>query len=176
MTKVGLISDTHSLISRQFLKFFKDVDVILHAGDIGNKDVLEVLKKTAKVKAVYGNIDGGELRNELSENLVFNIEDVKIFMTHIGGYPGKYEKKVREMIERTRPQIFISGHSHILKVIFDKKYDLLHLNPGAAGNFGYHKVATALKFRIDKSKIQDMEILEVDRSKLKTVLNSHFIS
>lgn len=171
MKKVGLISDTHSLISKQHLKFFNDVDIILHAGDIGNPEVIKELEKISEVIAVYGNIDTIEIRNKYPENQIFKIEDVKVLMTHIGGYPGKYESRVRRLIQKEKPNIYIAGHSHILKIIYDKKYDVLHMNPGAAGNQGYHKKSTAIKFVIDDNNIKDAEILEVKRNMLKSAID-----
>ena len=133
MTRIGLISDTHSYLDERFAELFKDVDEIWHAGDIGDIRVLDKLKKIKKVRAVFGNIDGSEIRNVLDEHERFMCEDVDVWITHIGGYPGKYSSLVKAELYNNPPQIFISGHSHILKVMYDKKLDLLHINPGAAG-------------------------------------------
>ncbi len=163
MKKIALLSDTHSYIDNPLLNFFKDADEIWHAGDIGNLEVLEQLKGIKPIRAVYGNIDGPELRNELAESLLFDCENVKVFITHIGGYPKKYAKGIKAVLRELKPQLFISGHSHILKVMYDKELELLYMNPGAAGKSGFHKVRTALRFTVDKDKIRDLEILELKR-------------
>ena len=163
MTKIGLLSDTHSYIDDKILDFFKNVDEIWHAGDIGSTDVLEQLKALKPVRAVYGNIDGMEFRSELKETLIFDIEQIKVFMTHIGGYPKKYAKGIKQLLISEKPKLFISGHSHILKVMYDKDLELLHINPGAAGKSGFHKIRTAVRFAIDKDNIKDLEILEMAR-------------
>jgi putative phosphoesterase len=171
MKRIGLISDTHSMLSKHFLEFFKDVDEIWHAGDIGDYSVIRNLEKIAPVRAVWGNIDHGDCKNTLQEDLLFQVEEVKVLMTHIGGYPGRYQSRIRKLIIEHKPQLYIAGHSHILKVMYDQKLDCLHMNPGAAGNQGYHKVATALRFTINKNEIKELDIFEIDRKKLR---NSHF--
>ena len=163
MMKIGLLSDTHSYIDDKTLEFFKEVDEIWHVGDIGDIEVLNRLKALKPVRAVYGNIDGQELRHELQEILIFKIEKVKVLMTHIGGYPKKYAKGIKQILREEKPQLFIAGHSHILKVIYDKELGVLHINPGAAGKSGFHRVRTAVRFVIDKDKIKDLEILEMSR-------------
>jgi len=161
--KIGLLSDTHGIISEQFLNFFADCNEIWHAGDIGSEYVVEKLSAIATFRAVYGNIDGSEIRSQFKENCRFMCEDVDVWITHIGGYPNKYDRKVATEIKLNPPKLFISGHSHILKVINDKKLQLLHINPGAAGNSGFHKVRTAVRFVIEKQTIRDLEILEVPK-------------
>ena len=163
MTKILLLSDTHSYIDTQILKFAKQADEIWHVGDIGNINVIETLKKIKPVRAVYGNIDGTIIRNEFPLDCKFTVENVSVWMTHIGGYPHKYDARIKTEITKNSPQLFISGHSHILKVMFDKKLNLLHMNPGAAGKYGFHKVRTMLRFEIDKKKISNLEIIELEK-------------
>ncbi|RLD69143.1 MAG: YfcE family phosphodiesterase [Bacteroidetes bacterium] len=163
MTKIGLLSDTHSHVDDKILNFFKDVDEIWHIGDIGSWEVVDKLKAIKPFKAVYGNIDGSEFRQEFKLIENFSCEDVHVLMIHIGGYPGKYEKGIKQFLKENPVNLFISGHSHILKVIYDKEFDLLHINPGAAGMSGLHKVRTAMRFSIDKEKIKGLEILELER-------------
>ena len=161
MKKILLLSDTHSYIDAQILKFVKQADEIWHAGDIGNLSVTDTIKKLKPLRAVYGNIDDKDARAEFPLDNKFEIENVAVWMTHIGGYPNKYNLRIREEIKENPPKIFISGHSHILKVQFDKKLNLLHLNPGAAGNHGFHKIRTMLRFTVDKGKIENLEIIEL---------------
>jgi len=163
MLRIGLLSDTHSFINPRILEFFSDCDEIWHAGDIGNIVTADKLTSFKPLKAVYGNIDGTEIRIIYPKNLVFNSEDIKVFMTHIGGYPGRYEKQARHLIEAEKPKLFICGHSHILKVLYDKKHELLHINPGAAGNSGFHHVITCVRFVIDGKDIRDLEVFEKER-------------
>jgi putative phosphoesterase len=163
MKKIVLLSDTHSALDERFLPYLEDVNEIWHAGDIGNIGVLENLEKITKVRAVYGNIDNHIIRSATKEFINFKCEEVNVLITHIGGYPGKYTKGIKEKIQKVRPKLFICGHSHILKVIFDKKFNLLHMNPGAAGNYGVHKVKTILKFKIDKENITDLKVIELKR-------------
>lgn len=163
MIRIGLMSDTHGTIIPQVSDFFKDVDEIWHAGDIGGLDTADALAAFKPLRAVHGNIDDYRTRLTYPEDLIFEVEDVKVYMTHIGGYPGHYYTEVRGIIEKERPDIFISGHSHILKVMYDDKLNLLHLNPGAAGTTGFHKKITMLRFTIDGKKIDNMEIFEKDR-------------
>jgi uncharacterized protein len=164
MTRIGLLSDTHSSMNPRILEFFSDCDEIWHAGDIGNLETADSLSAFKTFRAVYGNIDGAMLRAAYPKNLVFHCEDVKVLITHIGGYPGKYEKETRLLIEQEKPTLFICGHSHILKVMFDKKYELLHINPGAAGNSGFHHLITCVKFVIDGKNIRDLEVFEKQRN------------
>ncbi|MCF2876554.1 MULTISPECIES: metallophosphoesterase family protein [unclassified Tenacibaculum] len=161
MKKILLLSDTHSFIDDQILKFVKQADEVWHAGDIGDLKVTDTLKKYKTLRAVYGNIDDKDARAEFPLDNKFVVEGVSVWITHIGGYPNKYNIRVREELKRERPKLFICGHSHILKVQFDEKLKLLHLNPGAAGNHGFHKVRTMLRFEIDKGAITNMEVIEL---------------
>ena len=163
MKNISLLSDTHSVLDERFIPHLKNSDEIWHAGDIGSLDVYDKLTKLSNVKAVYGNIDNHKIRIELKPELFFKCEDVNIYMTHIGGYPGKYSKGIKEKIEKTNPNIFICGHSHILKIMNDKKNKLLFLNPGAAGNHGVHQVKTIIKFDIDDKEIRNLKIIELIR-------------
>lgn len=163
MKKIILLSDTHSALDERFLPHLEDANEIWHAGDIGDIEILENLEKTTKVRAVYGNIDNHIIRSATKEFINFKCEEVNVLITHIGGYPGKYTKGIKEKIQKLRPKLFICGHSHILKVIFDKRFNLLHMNPGAAGNYGIHKVKTILKFKIDKENITDLKVIELKR-------------
>ncbi|QXP66876.1 metallophosphoesterase [Polaribacter sp. AHE13PA] len=161
MKKILLLSDTHSFIDVQILKFVKQADEVWHAGDIGNLEVTDTIKKLKPLRAVFGNIDGADARSEFPLDTKFEVENVSVWITHIGGYPGRYDQRIREEIKVNPPKIFISGHSHILKVQYDKKLNLLHLNPGAAGNHGFHKVRTMLRFTLEKGNVQDLEIIEL---------------
>ena len=163
MKKISLLSDTHSVLDERFIPHLKDSDEIWHAGDIGSLDIYDKLNEISKVKAVYGNIDNHQIRITLASELFFKCEGVNIYMTHIGGYPGKYSKAVKEKIEETKPDIFICGHSHILKVMNDKINNLLFINPGAAGNHGIHQVKTIVQFIINEKKISDLKIIELKR-------------
>ena len=165
MTKILLLSDTHSFIDDQILKYVKQADEVWHAGDIGNLNVTDVIKKMKPLRAVYGNIDDATARLEFPLNNRFLCEQVDVWITHIGGYPGKYNINIREEIKKNPPKIFIAGHSHILKVQYDKKLQLLHLNPGACGKHGFHKVRTMIRFEIDGSDIKNMEIIELEQRK-----------
>ena len=164
MTRIGLLSDTHTYIHPRIFESFKDCDEIWHAGDIGNIATAKKLDDFKPLRAVFGNIDGQNLRQIYPETLIFSCEEVKVIMKHIGGYPGKYEKNVRELINLEKPKIFISGHSHILKVMYDKQHQLLHINPGAAGKFGLHQVITMVRFTISGYEIKDMEIIELNKN------------
>lgn len=163
MTKIGLLSDTHGWLNPSIYDFFKDCDEIWHAGDIGSDDVAIELSAFKKLRAVYGNIDDWEIRADYPQFQIFKVEDVKVVMTHIGGYPNAYAPGIRQMLLEERPDIFISGHSHILKVMRDPKLNLLHLNPGAAGMKGFHKKVTMLRFQIDGKEATNLEIYEADR-------------
>lgn len=163
MTQIGLLSDTHGFIDERLFKFFEKCDEIWHAGDIGNIQTALRLEEFKPVRAVYGNIDNHEMRLQYPGLLQFTCEDTDVLMTHIGGYPGHYEAAVRDIIQVHPPKIFICGHSHILKVIYDKKYNFLHINPGAAGNSGFHKVKTAIRFTIEGHDIKNLEIWESPR-------------
>lgn len=161
--KILLLSDTHGYIDNQILKFVKQADEVWHAGDIGSLKVTDTIKELKPLKAVYGNIDGSVTRTTFPLNQLFEVEGVKILMTHIGGYPNRYEKRIKLLLKQHKPNIFISGHSHILKVIYDKKLNLLHLNPGAAGKYGIHQVRTMIRFELNQSKIEKLEIIELEK-------------
>ncbi len=163
MKRIGLISDTHGYIHPRMVSFFNNCDEIWHAGDIGNIETIDKLKSFLPVRAVYGNIDDGKLRLEYNEYEVFKVEELKVILIHIGGYPGRYTKLAWQLINEHKPGLFISGHSHILKVIPDKKNKLLHINPGAAGNSGQHRLITFTKFIINKNEITDLEVFEAER-------------
>jgi uncharacterized protein len=160
---IGLLSDTHGFIHDRLFNFFEKTDEVWHAGDFGNIETAAKLSAFKPLRGVYGNIDGQDIRMVYPQHLRFMCEEVDIWMTHIGGYPGRYEPHVRPEIFNNPPKLFISGHSHILKVINDNKLGLLHINPGAAGNAGFHKVQTALRFVIEGSEISHLEIWEMPR-------------
>lgn len=160
MKKILLLSDTHSHIDDAILKHIKQADEVWHAGDIGDLKVTDAISKLKPLRAVYGNIDGDKIRMEFPENNRFMCEGVDVWITHIGGYPNKYNVRVREEIYKNPPRIFICGHSHILKVMPDKKLNLIHMNPGAVGKHGFHKVRTMLRFTIDGKKIENLEVIE----------------
>ena len=162
-TKIGLLSDTHGTFDDTLRIFFADVDQIWHAGDFGNIETAMAIAAFKPLTGVYGNIDGASIRISYPQWQIFDCEQCKIMMTHIGGYPKRYEYGVEPLLKKYKPQIFISGHSHILKVIYDKKNDLLHINPGAAGRSGFHNVRTAVRFIIDGTKIEELEVGEWSR-------------
>lgn len=164
MKRIGLISDTHGFFPERLYHFFDSVDEIWHAGDIGSPELSDELGRFKPLRAVYGNIDGSVIRSCWPQHQRFVCEETSVWMTHIGGYPGNYDRNVKPGIFQNPPKLFISGHSHILKVIFDNKLGLLHLNPGAAGISGFHKVQTALRFIIDGQDIREMEIWQMERS------------
>ncbi|KGI59953.1 metallophosphoesterase [Prevotella sp. S7 MS 2] len=159
MKKIGIISDTHGYWDDQYLKYFEPCDEIWHAGDIGTTELADRLAAFRPLRAVCGNIDGGDLRLMYRETLRFKCEDVDVLMKHIGGYPGNYDWSIRKIIYASPPQLFISGHSHILKVKFDKSLNLLHINPGAAGMQGWHHDRTIVRLAIDGSKFTDCEVV-----------------
>ena len=161
MMRIGLISDTHGYLDPKVEKYFKECDEIWHLGDVGTIDVIKKLTKIKPVRGVYGNIDGQDIRKVFPKELKFTCEEVKVWLVHIGGYPNRYSKDIKERINFNAPDLFISGHSHILKVIYDKKLKLLHINPGAAGKSGFHKVKTLVRFTIDKKDIKDLEVIEL---------------
>ena len=163
MKKIALISDTHYYYGEDIAKYLKDKDEIWHAGDIGDVDTLDKYKSLTTVRAVYGNIDNAEIRVECPEYLFFTIENLKVLMIHIGGYPSRYSPRAKVLIEKYKPDIFISGHSHILKIMPDKKNDLLHLNPGACGLKGFHKVRTLIMFDLDDKNINNVKVVEMPR-------------
>ncbi|HLW09309.1 MAG TPA: metallophosphoesterase family protein [Fermentimonas sp.] len=163
MKKIGLLSDTHGHWDDKFNKYFADCDEVWHAGDIGSMALAEKFEELKPFRAVYGNIDDYKTRLAYPEILNFEIENVKIMMTHIGGYPGRYEPSIISKLKAGRPKLFISGHSHILKVMYDEKFGLLHMNPGAAGLYGFHKVRTLLRFVVDDGNIRDLEVIELEK-------------
>ena len=160
MKKIGLLSDTHGFLDDAVYKYFDECDEIWHAGDFG-ANVAEPLVKFKPLRGVYGNIDGKEIRSEYPEHLKFNCENVSVWMTHIGGYPNHYAPQVKQEIYTKPPMLFISGHSHILKVIYDDKINCLHINPGAAGKSGWHKVRTLIRFSISEEKIHTLAAIEL---------------
>jgi len=159
--KILLLSDTHSFFDAQILKFVRQADEVWHAGDIGDLAVTDQIKALKPLRAVYGNIDDATARMTFPLDEKFTLENVSVWMTHIGGYPNKYNFRVKDDIQKNPPKIFISGHSHILKVQYDQKLKLLHLNPGAAGKHGFHKIRTMLRFELDKGDIKNLEIIEL---------------
>lgn len=161
MKRIGLLSDTHSYWDERYVKYFSECDEIWHAGDIGNLEIFEKLSAIAPLRAVFGNIDSSDIRYKCPERLRFNCEDVDVLIKHIGGYPGKYDASIRGTMFAKPPKLFISGHSHLLKVMYDKTIGCLHINPGAAGQAGFHKVRTLVRFTIDGSEIKDLEVIEL---------------
>jgi putative phosphoesterase len=159
--KIGLLSDTHGWIHPKLYDFFSSVDEIWHAGDIGNAETADNLAAIKPLRAVYGNIDGSEIRSMFRKSLRFTTEGKVVYMTHIGGHPGHYDPIVRDSLLATPPGIFICGHSHIARVMFDKKGGFLYINPGAAGYAGFHKIMTAVRFQIDGGNIHDLELIEL---------------
>ncbi len=163
MAKIGLISDTHGYFDPKIYEWFKDVDEIWHAGDIGSEEVLDELESFKPTRSVYGNIDNWEIRSRTNESLFFKCENKTVFMTHIGGYPNNYAPGIVKELTTLKPDIFICGHSHILKVINDNKFNLLHINPGAIGKSGFHQLRTAIRFEITEESIKNLEIIEINR-------------
>ena len=161
MKKILLLSDTHGLIDEKIINYANSADEIWHAGDIGDINVINNLQKYGLVRGVYGNIDNSLIKSLFSENTYFECEDTSVLITHIGGYPGKYSLRVKNLIKKYKPKIFISGHSHILKIIYDKRFSLLHFNPGAAGKIGFHKKRTMIKFEIDGINIKNIFVIEL---------------
>ena len=163
MKKILLLSDTHGYMGEDILKHIRSCDEVWHAGDIGDLTVTDAIKKLKPLRAVYGNIDGAKVRSEFPLHQKFKIEGVEVWITHIGGYPNRYSKNIREAIKDECPDLFISGHSHILKVMKDRKLNLLHMNPGAIGKHGFHKVRTMLRFCLANGKIKQLEVIEFKR-------------
>ncbi len=161
--KIGLISDTHGYMDERIKVHLKDCQEIWHAGDFGDKKVIEELETLAPVRGVYGNIDGQAIRSRFPEDNQFTCEGLHVWMTHIGGYPGKYENRIKDRIQSEPPDIFISGHSHILRVMRDQSLNLLHINPGAAGKTGFHKKRTLILMDINASKIEDLKVVELGK-------------
>ena len=163
MKKILLLSDTHSFLDEKIIKYVRLADEVWHAGDIGDLTVTDEIKKIKPLRAVYGNIDNDKAQMEFPLNNRFFCEGVEVLITHIGGYPGKYNHAIREELRNNPPKLFICGHSHILKVQFDKTLNLLHMNPGAAGIHGFHQVRTMLRFEIDGEQIKALEIIEIEK-------------
>ena len=161
LKNILLLSDTHGYIDKKIISYINNVDEVWHAGDIGDIRVIDKIKLLKPIKAVYGNIDSTEIRMMTEKNLTFESEGMRVVMTHIGGYPGKYNRNALELIQKYNPNLFICGHSHILKVIQDKKYNHLHFNPGAAGFHGFHKKRTMLKFSLQKGTIKNLFVIEL---------------
>lgn len=163
MKKILLLSDTHSHIDDKILKYVHQANEVWHAGDIGDLNATDTLAKLKPLRAVYGNIDDANARTSFPLHNRFMCENVSVWITHIGGYPNKYNPAIKEELEKNPPKLFICGHSHILKVQFDKKLNLLYMNPGAAGIYGFHQIRTMLRFEIDGDKIQNLEIIELGK-------------
>ena len=163
MTRIGLISDTHNYLDDAVLRHFEQCDEIWHAGDFGTAAVADKLKAFKPLRGVYGNIDGQDIRLEYPEKLRFTCEGVNVFMVHIGGYPGRYVPAIRQELIANPPQLFITGHSHILKIIYDDKLKCLHMNPGAAGTHGWHKVRTLIRFDIDGKDMKNCQVIELGK-------------
>ena len=163
MTRIGLLSDTHSYLDDAVLTHFKDCDEIWHAGDFGSLEVVEKLQAFKPLRGVWGNIDGPEIRNIFPETLRFTCEALDVMMIHIGGYPGRYSPVVKPLLRANPPGLFITGHSHILKIMFDEQLHCLHMNPGAAGKHGWHKVRTLIRFSVDGNRPKDCEVIELGK-------------
>lgn len=163
MTRIGLLSDTHGYWDERYLKYFEPCDQIWHAGDIGSMEIVERLEAFRPLKAVYGNIDGQDMRRLFPEIARFTVDGADVLMKHIGGYPGKDDASIRSTLFANPPRLFISGHSHILKVKYDKSLNLLHINPGAAGIYGFHTVRTLVRFCIDNGSFSDLEVIELNK-------------
>ena len=161
MKRIGLLSDTHGYWDERYLKYFEECDEIWHAGDIGSKEVMDRLMAFKPFRGVYGNIDGQDIRKILPEINRFMLEGADILIKHIGGYPGKYDSQIKKILNISAPTLFISGHSHILKVKYDKEYGMLHINPGAAGKYGFHTVRTFVRLSIEQGNFSDLEVIEL---------------
>ena len=172
LKKILLLSDTHGHLDKKIMKYVIQSDQVWHAGDVGNLKVLEDIASLKPLRSVHGNIDGQEIKLQSPEVLSFNCEGLSVLMIHIAGYPGKYNSKAQTLIAKHKPKLLICGHSHILKVIQDKKNNHLHMNPGSVGIYGFHKIRTMLRFEIDKGKIQNLEAIELgERSALSNAIN-----
>lgn len=163
MIRIGIISDTHYHLDDRIFKYLEECDEIWHAGDIGSLEVADKLAAFKSFRAVYGNIDNHDIRNVYPLIQRFDCEQVDVLIKHIGGYPGRYDSSIRETMRINPPKLFITGHSHILKVQYDKKYELLHINPGAAGKSGFHKVRTLIRLTIDGTEMKDLEVVELGK-------------
>ena len=165
MKQIILLSDSHHSLDERIFPHLKECDEIWHAGDIGNLEVTNKLKAFAPLRVVWGNIDDHKAREEFRKTTYFKCQKLKVMMTHIGGYPGRYEKGIKKILENKNPDLFICGHSHILKVMHDKELNILHMNPGAIGNYGWHKVKTILAFTVNGNEIKDLRVIEFPRGK-----------
>jgi putative phosphoesterase len=163
MKKIGLLSDTHGYWDEKFETYLSPCDEVWHAGDIGSLELATRFEALKPFRAVYGNIDDYKTRINYPQTLRFTIENVEVLMTHIGGYPGRYDPSVRTELFANPPKLFIAGHSHILKVMYDQKLECLHINPGAAGKYGFHRVRTLLRFVLEEGDIKDLEVIEIGR-------------
>ncbi len=163
MKTIGVLSDTHGFIDNKIMDFFHDCNEIWHAGDIGSIDVADKLASFKSFRGVYGNMDGQDVRLTYTKISRFRCEEVDVLITHIGGYPGRYDKEIKGLLDADAPDLFIAGHSHILKVMYDKKYQFLYINPGAAGKSGFHKSRTAVRFQIDKHEIMNLEVIDIKK-------------
>ncbi len=173
MVRIGLLSDTHGYLNPKIFKYFSECDELWHAGDIGDVKTADQLEEFKPLRAVYGNIDGGALRVRYPEDLFFESEGLKVYMTHIGGYPPKYNARTRKIIQSRKPDLFIDGHSHILKIMRDENIpNLLHINPGAAGRQGFHKVSTIVRFSVHAAKISDLQVIELGPRSLTKAMSS----
>lgn len=167
MRRIGILSDTHSCWDDRYALHFRDCDEIWHAGDIGCLDTLQRLRAIGpEVRAVRGNIDHGPVARLCPEVMSFTVEDVPVWMTHIGGYPGRYAPGVRRMLIEARPRLMVTGHSHILKVMYDSELDLLHINPGAAGHHGWQKERTLVRLTVDGTEMRDLEVIELGKNRI----------
>jgi len=163
MKKILLISDTHGYMGKDILKYVSECDEVWHAGDIGSLEVSETLKNLKCLRAVHGNIDNSEIRIEFKAEEEFTIEGLKVWITHIGGYPGNYAKNVESKLKEISPDLFVCGHSHILKIMKDKKLNLIHMNPGAIGKYGFHNIRTMIRFEVSNGNINNVEVIEFKR-------------
>ena len=167
MKKIGLISDTHGHFDEKYIHYFSECDEIWHAGDVGNLEIIDQLNNVAPTRAVYGNIDDHKTRSELNLDAYFSVEKHTVFMTHIGGKPYSYPKRVQQKLLELNPSIFVCGHSHICKVQMDEKFNMLYINSGAAGIKGFHKIRTLIRFTIEQKNIKNLEVIELgNRTKL----------
>ena len=163
MTKIGLISDTHNYLPDPVFHYFEHCDEIWHAGDFGSSSIAEKLAAFKPLKGVYGNIDGFDIRSTYPQKLAWFCEEVRVYMTHIGGYPGKYAPGIRKELQQTKAGLFLSGHSHILRISYDEQINCLHMNPGAAGKQGWHKLRTLIRFSIEGANIKNCEVIELGK-------------
>ena len=163
MKNICLISDTHGKLESWVFKYFENTDEIWHCGDLGSISVIDSINKNFKLRAVYGNIDNAQIRKSLKKDLIFKVEGIKVLMTHIAGPVKKYNAEIFKIISDEKPQLLVCGHSHILKVVYDKKFKMLYMNPGSCGSFGIHKLKTLLKFKIEGNDVKDLKVIEKER-------------